>query len=108
VCHIHIFFEWSSYPDYIGDRKIHEWLNRDFILGYFGNKVPAAEKEYKNFVSGLEGKEYESSLKEVFASTILGDRGFIEYVKKTLKPTRRFLRQRRLQKKLPWRISLKL
>ena len=40
-------YKWSSYPDYIGDRKIHEWLNRDFILGYFGNKVPAAERKYK-------------------------------------------------------------
>jgi putative transposase len=75
-------YKWSSYLDYIGERKIHEWLNRDFILGYFGNKVPAAEREYKQFVSGLEDKEYESPLKEVFASTILGDRGFIEYVKK--------------------------
>ena len=75
-------YKWSSYLDYIGERKSHEWLNRDFILGYFGNKVPAAEREYKKFVSGLEGKEYESPLKEVFASTILGDRGFIEYVKK--------------------------
>jgi len=75
-------YKWSSYLDYIGERKIHEWLNRDFILGYFGNKIPAAEREYKTFVSGLGGKEYESPLKEVFASTILGDRGFIEYVKK--------------------------
>ena len=75
-------YKWSSYLDYIGERKSPEWLNRDFILGYFGNKVPAAEREYKKFVSGLEGKEYESPLKEVFASTILGDRGFIEYVKK--------------------------
>jgi hypothetical protein len=75
-------YKWSSYLDYIGERKSHEWLNRDFILGYFGKKVPAAEREYKRFVSSLEGKEHESPLKEVFASTILGDRGFIEYVKK--------------------------
>ena len=72
---------WSSYQDYTGLRKPPEWLHRGFILGYFGNKVPAAKREYKKFISILEGKEYESPLKEVFASTILGDTSFIEYVK---------------------------
>ena len=69
-------------------RKPHEWLNRDFVLGYFGSKVHAAEKAYKKFVSSLEGKDYESPLKEVFASTILGDTGFIEYVKKSFVKTK--------------------
>lgn len=75
-------YDWSSYQDYAAARKPHEWLNRDFILGNFGNTFSAAEKNYKKFVTSLEGKEYKSPLKEVFASTILGGRGFIEHVKK--------------------------
>ena len=75
-------YNWSSYQDYTGARKPHEWLNRDFILGNFGNTFSAAEKNYRKFVTSLEGKEYKSPLKEVFASTILGGRGFIEHVKK--------------------------
>ena len=75
-------YDWSSYQDYTGARKPHEWLNRDFILGNFGNTFSAAEKNYRKFVTSLEGKEYKSPLKIVFASTILGGRGFIEHVKK--------------------------
>ncbi len=75
-------YNWSSYREYTGLRKPHEWLNRDFVLGNFSSKFYEAEKAYKKFVSSLEGKDYESPLKEVFASTILGDKGFIEHVKK--------------------------
>ena len=57
--------------------------------------VPVAEREYKKFISSLEGKEYESPLKEVFASTILGDTGFIEYVKKS------FVKDREADKQIP-------
>ena len=88
-------YKWSSYQDYTGARKPHEWLNRDFVLGYFGSKIPVAEREYKRFVSNLEGKEYESPLKEVFASTILGDTGFIEYVKKS------FVKEKETDKQIP-------
>jgi REP element-mobilizing transposase RayT len=75
-------YKWSSLQDYTGARKPPDWLHRDFILRYFGNKFSAAERGYKKFISSLEEKEYESPLKEVFASTILGDTGFIEYVRK--------------------------
>jgi REP element-mobilizing transposase RayT len=76
-------YKWSSFQDYIGDRKPPEWLHRDFILKYFGKKISTAEKGYKKFVKRLEAEEYESPLKEVFASTILGDTGFVDYIKKS-------------------------
>ena len=88
-------YKWSSFQDYVGARKPHDWLSRDFILGYFGRKVKGAERGYKKFVSSLEGKEYESPLKEVFASTILGDTGFVEYVKKS------FLNNKETDKEIP-------
>ena len=88
-------YKWSSYQDYTGARKPQEWLNRDFILGNFGSKFLVAEREYRKFVSSLEGKEYESPLKEVFASTILGDTGFIEYVKKS------FVKDKEADKQIP-------
>jgi putative transposase len=86
---------WSSFQDYAGARKPHEWLNRGFILGYFGKTVHGAEKKYKKYVSGLEGKEYESPLKKVFASTILGDTDFIDYVKES------FVKNRKTDKEIP-------
>jgi REP element-mobilizing transposase RayT len=88
-------YNWSSYQDYTGVRKAHEWLNREFILGNFGSKFPEAERAYKKFVSSLEGKECESPLKEVFASTILGGTGFVEYVKKS------FVKDKEVNKQIP-------
>jgi REP element-mobilizing transposase RayT len=37
-------YRWSSYRSYIGDRKPPEWLYRDFILDYFAEAKPVAEK----------------------------------------------------------------
>jgi putative transposase len=59
-------YTWSSLQDYIGARKPPEWLHRDFILGYFGNNLSGAEKEYKKFIRTREGKEYESPFKELY------------------------------------------
>ena len=39
------------------------WLHRDFILGYFGDKVSVAQLGYKEFVSLLVAQKYESPQK---------------------------------------------
>ena len=69
-------YKWSSYQAYTGKRKPPEWLHRDFILKYFGKNYTKAEKNYKDFVMRVSGKTYDSPLKGVFASTILGDAVF--------------------------------
>ena len=74
-------YEWSSYQYYIGKQKPPEWLHIDFILGYFGEKVSIAKKQYQQFVNMLDNKEYESPLMEVVSSTILGAPDFIAFIK---------------------------
>ena len=74
-------YKWSSYQDYIGLRKPPEWLARNFILGYFGKKIPAAQRGYKKFVIRLIGKKYDSPLSETVSSTLLGTAEFIDYIK---------------------------
>jgi putative transposase len=74
-------YEWSSYSCYIGKKKAPEWLCMDFILGYFGRKVSDSQKGYEKFVSILIDKEYESPLKNVFGSTLLGRQEFIGLIK---------------------------
>ena len=32
-------YQWSSYRDYIGQRKTPDWLKREFIIGYFGRSI---------------------------------------------------------------------
>ena len=39
-------YEWSSYNFYISEERAPYWLRRDFILGYFGDKVSAAQLGY--------------------------------------------------------------
>ncbi len=88
-------YEWSSFRDYTGMRKPPDWLHRDFILSYFGNKIKAAERGYKKFISILEEKEYESPLNELFASTILGDTDFVEYIRNE------FVNTKEIDKEIP-------
>ncbi len=57
-------YDWSSYNFYIERKKAPKWLHRDFILGYFGMKVSAAQKGYENFVLSLVDQEYDSPLRE--------------------------------------------
>ena len=75
-------YGWSSYGAYIGKCKTPKWLTEEIILGYFGHKEQVARKNYREFVNGLMGKEYESPLGEAVAGCILGRGGFIERIKK--------------------------
>ena len=70
-----------SYRFYIGENRPPKWLYRDFILGYFGNKVSVAQKGYHNFVSLLINEKSDSPLNEVVGSTLLGSPGFIIFIK---------------------------
>ena len=88
-------YEWSSYQFYIGVQKPPEWLHRDFILGYFGDKVSIAQKGYHSFVSAMVNKKYDSPLDEVVSSTLLGSPGFIAFIKD------RFLSGKKPDKNLP-------
>jgi len=75
-------YRWSSYRYYAGLMKPPEWLKIDFILGYFGNTVAVAQKKYQQFVGQLKTREYQSPLKDVVGSTLLGSPDFINHIKK--------------------------
>jgi len=70
-------YKWSSYRDYINVNKSSKWLCTDFILTLFNRKGSVAKKQYRRFVESMADVDYESPLKNVFASTILGSRSFI-------------------------------
>lgn len=74
-------YAWSSYNFYIGETKPPDWLHRGFILGLFASKMNRAQKGYRKFVSSLIGREYDSPLKEVIGSVLLGTDEYIEFVR---------------------------
>jgi hypothetical protein len=88
-------YEWSSYTAYIGTQKPAKWLYRDFILGYFGQKVSTAQKGYREFVTALVHQEYDNPLDEVVSSTLLGSSDFIAFIKDN------FLSAKKPDKELP-------
>ena len=74
-------YKWSSYRDYINVNKSSKWLCIDFVLSLFSIKTSIAKKQYRRFVESMIDVEYESPLKNVFASTILGGRSFINQIR---------------------------
>jgi hypothetical protein len=88
-------YRWSSYLDYIGNRNPPAWLERDFILGYFGKKPSIAQKNYREFVDARLGKKYKSPLREVVGSKILGSADFVKEIKA------RFIEGKKANRDLP-------
>jgi REP element-mobilizing transposase RayT len=74
-------YRWSSYNPYIKESRQQEWLHTDFILGLFTGKKESARKQYRRFVESMLGKQQESPLQNIFASTILGDVSFINRIR---------------------------
>ncbi len=74
-------FKWSSYRDYINVNKSSKWLCTDFILSLFSRETSVAKKQYRRFVESVADVDYESPFKNVFASTILGGRSFINQIR---------------------------
>ena len=88
-------YEWSSCRYYTVRRKAPDWLQRDFILGYFDTKPTAAMKIYRSFVNSLTDQEYASPLSELSHSVILGGREFVAEIKD------RFLKGKQPDRELP-------
>ena len=61
--------------------KSSKWLCSDFLLSLFGKKTSVAKKQYRRFVESMVDVDYESPLKNAFASTILGGLSFINQIR---------------------------
>jgi sulfatase maturation enzyme AslB (radical SAM superfamily) len=72
---------WSSYRYYINMDSKPAWLHTEFILSYFNRNISKAQKVYRRFVETLGEQGYESPLKDVVGSTILGNDDFVSQIK---------------------------
>ena len=64
-------YRWSSYLDYIGNRNPPAWLERNFILGYFGKKPSIAQKNYREFIESRLDKKYSINSIPVIAPALI-------------------------------------
>lgn len=85
-------YMWSSYRSYVGLVTMPSWLTADSVLGCLND---GNAKGYRQFVSDALGREGESPIKNVVASTILGGADFVETI------ARRHLAQREADRNVP-------
>ena len=71
-------YKWSGCQYYTVKSKAPGWLERDFILSYFGKKPTTARRSYQEFVRSVMDQEYENPLSELSHSVILDSRGIVE------------------------------
>ena len=88
-------YKWSSCRYYTHKRQAPGWLQRDFILRYFGKRQTPAMKKYREFVRSAMEREYTSPLAKRLHAVILGSQDFIEDIKAT------FLSDRKPDRDLP-------
>jgi REP element-mobilizing transposase RayT len=77
-------YRWSSYHQYIG-LKTAPWLETGSILGYFDSQEGRAQRKYREYVERAIGVELKNPLEGVFASSVLGSEGFINWVREGVK-----------------------
>ena len=70
-------YAWSSYAETGGLREVAEWLEVDWTLGHFGDRVGEARRRFREFVSEGRGALY-SPWDEVRRRGCLGSDGFVE------------------------------
>jgi REP element-mobilizing transposase RayT len=88
-------YNWSSCQYYCGKSKSPEWLQLDFILGYFGKKPRIAMNKYRYFVRLAMDQEYKNPLSRVVHSVIMGNKEFIAEI------TNRVLSEKQPDRDLP-------
>jgi len=94
-------YAWSSYPAFIGKVKPPEFLDTEWLLSHFGGGRKEAKERYRDFVEGVTLKTLEDPGTQVAAGFILGDTGFVNWVKET------FLSSREDEKEIPQLKKLK-
>jgi hypothetical protein len=70
-------YQWSGCRYYTLEGKAPEWLEKGFILGYFGKKSAVSRKRYRDFMRTVMERNYENPLAELQHSVILGSRQFV-------------------------------
>jgi REP element-mobilizing transposase RayT len=88
-------YPWSSCRYYTVETKAPEWLQRGFILGYFGQNLSDSMKPYRDFIHAVMGEGYDSPLAELKHSVILGSGQFVAEIRD------RFLKHKAQDRDLP-------
>ena len=74
-------YPWSSYHAFTGKQKPPHWLKTKRLLSQFGRGKKDAITSYRSYVEEGEADALEDPHKDIVGGLILGDTGFIDWVK---------------------------
>jgi REP element-mobilizing transposase RayT len=104
-------YRWSSYPAFINKFETPSWLETGWLLAIFGEKRNVAAKNYQNFVEETDVDRVENPNKNAVGGFILGDTGFVDWVKEEFLSVREEDKEipqlRKLQRRIPLEVILK-
>ena len=92
---------WSSYCALIGRIKAPHWLETNGLLSKFGRNRKQAIKGYRDYVEKADIEKMEYPYEHLVGGFILGNAGFVNWVKKA------FLAVRRDEREVPQLMQLK-
>ena len=78
-------YTWSSYPGYLNEKKGHEWVECSWVLSQFGNEKDKARRGYRKYMEEVLKTRVENPMNKLYGKTVLGEKSFIEKVKKMVK-----------------------
>jgi REP element-mobilizing transposase RayT len=82
-------YQWSSYSAFIGKKKPAEFLETSWLLSNFGKSKKVAQKNYRQFVEGVDINSLKNPSKQLRGGFILGDSDFVNWVKDTFLTVRK-------------------
>jgi REP element-mobilizing transposase RayT len=77
-------YKWSSHRAFIGVEKPPPWLEIRWLLSQFGRRRNVALGNYRAYVEDVEAAALENPIKDVVGGMILGNPGFVNWVKNEL------------------------
>jgi len=76
-------FSWSSHKHFVKlkDKNVAEWLETDFILGFFADRRAEAVTLYKQFMRKELDDEVSDFYSKKYSGPILGEKSFVDKIK---------------------------
>jgi hypothetical protein len=88
-------YPWSSCRYYTVESKAPGWLQRGFILGYFGQNLSVSMPRYRDFIRAVMEEGHDNPLADLKHSVILGSGQFVAAIRD------RFLKHKAQDRDLP-------
>ena len=76
-------YKWSSYRAYVGDATKPGWLETSWLLSRFGKTTRERQRNYREFVEGVDAKKIQDPGSNAVSGFILGGSDFVDRIKGT-------------------------